>query len=40
MNEIQLAVNVGALFLIRIGLPMLILIVLGILVDWLQTRRE
>jgi hypothetical protein len=33
MNEIQLAVGVVTLFLIRIALPMLILIVLGMLIE-------
>lgn len=40
MNEIQLAVGVVALFVARIGLPMLILIVIGILIDRLQSIRE
>ena len=40
MNEIQLAVGVVALFVARIGLPMLILIVIGILVDRWQSKRN
>ncbi len=40
MNEIQLAVGVVALFVARIGLPMLTLIVIGIMIDRWQSMRN
>ena len=38
MNEILLALSVVALFLIRIGVPVAVLIVLGILIDRWQSK--
>ncbi len=38
MNEILLALGVAALFLIRIGIPVAILVTLGILIDRWQSK--
>ena len=40
MNEIQLALGIDALFAGRIGLPMLILGLVGILIDQWQGKRD
>lgn len=37
MNEILLALGVAALFLIRIGIPVAVLVILGILIDRWQS---
>lgn len=39
MNELQLTVNVILLFMVRIGLPMLVLVFSGILIDRWQSKR-
>jgi hypothetical protein len=40
MDEILSILAVVALFLIRIGIPVIILITLGIVIDRWQSRRE
>lgn len=40
MQEIQLIVSVAVMFFLRIGIPLLVLIVLGTLIDRWQTNRE
>ena len=40
MESIGLTVSVLILFLIRIGIPVLLLIILGTLIDRWQTARE
>ena len=40
MEQLLTIISVAALFLIRIGVPVIVLIALGILVDRWQSRRE
>ena len=40
MDEILSVLSVAGLFLVRVGLPVLVLVVLGILIDRWQTGRE
>ena len=40
MEQLFTILSVAALFLVRIGVPVLILIALGILVDRWQSKRE
>lgn len=40
MNDILMVVNVVVLFLLRIGLPVLVLVTLGTLIDRWQKQRE
>jgi hypothetical protein len=40
MDDLQLILSVTSLFLLRIGLPVLLLVGLGILVDRWQSKRE
>ncbi len=40
MESISLTVTVLVMFLIRIGIPILLLIILGTLIDRWQTARE
>ncbi|MFN8447746.1 MAG: hypothetical protein U0521_03895 [Anaerolineae bacterium] len=40
MEQLLAILSVAALFLLRIGVPVLILISLGILIDRWQARRE
>ena len=40
MEQLLTILSVAALFLVRIGVPVLILIALGILVDRWQSKRE
>lgn len=40
MNEMQLTMSVVVLFVARIGLPMLVLIGSGILIDHWQSHRH
>lgn len=40
MEQLLTIISVAALFLIRIGVPVIILITLGILVDRWQSKRE
>lgn len=40
MNELSLMFGVVLMFLLRIGLPVLVLIVLGVLIDRWQSQRD
>lgn len=40
MNELTMIIEVTILFFIRIGIPLLLLIVLGVVVDRWQSHRE
>lgn len=40
MQDIQLVLNVAVMFFMRIGIPLLVLILLGTLIDRWQTARE
>lgn len=40
MVEFELLISVIAMFFIRIGIPLLVLIILGVVVDRWQTKRE
>ena len=40
MQNIQLILGVALMFFLRIGLPLLLLIILGTLIDRWQTARE
>lgn len=40
MQDIQLVLSVAVMFFLRIGIPLLVLIVLGTLIDRWQTNRE
>ena len=40
MNELSLMFGVVLMFLLRIGLPILVLIVLGVLIDRWQSQRD
>ena len=40
MDAILSVLSVAGLFLVRVGLPVLVLVVLGILIDRWQTGRE
>lgn len=40
MNDIVMIVSVAALFLIRIGIPIILLIGLGLLIDRWQSHRQ
>lgn len=40
MQEIQLILGVALMFLLRIGIPVLLLITLGAVIDRWQTARE
>lgn len=40
MNEISMIISVAGLFIIRIGVPVAILIIIGILIDRWQTRLD
>ena len=40
MLELQLAIGILVMFFLRIGLPLLLLIILGTLIDRWQTKRE
>lgn len=40
MDDLMLIIGVAGLFLLRIGIPVLLLITLGILIDRWQTKRE
>ena len=40
MQDIQLILSVAIMFFLRIGIPLLVLITLGTLIDRWQTSRE
>lgn len=40
MNELMMVVGVAGLFLLRIGIPVLLLIGVGLLIDRWQSKRE
>lgn len=40
MNELMLIIEVTILFFLRIGIPVLALIILGVVIDRWQSRRE
>ena len=40
MNDITVILEVAAMFLVRIGLPVMALVTLGILIERWQTKRE
>lgn len=40
MQDIQLVLGVAVIFFLRIGIPVLLLIILGTLIDRWQTARE
>ncbi len=40
MEQLLLTLSVAALFLIRIGIPVIVLITVGVLVDHWQSKRE
>jgi hypothetical protein len=40
MNELMLVIEVTVMFFLRIGFPVLALIILGVVVDRWQSRRE
>lgn len=40
MNDLMLIIEVTILFFIRIGIPVLLLIVLGVVIDRWQAHRE
>ena len=40
MNELLAVAGVMGLFMVRVGVPVLVLVTLGLLVDRWQTRRE
>lgn len=40
MGEILVVLSVVGLFLLRVGIPVVLLVGLGILIDRLQTKRE
>ena len=40
MDDLMLIIGVAGLFLLRIGIPVLLLITLGILIDRWQTKRD
>ena len=40
MNELSLIFGVVMMFLLRIGIPVLVLIVLGVLIDRWQSQRD
>ena len=40
MDQLLLTLSVAALFLVRIGVPVLVLITVGVLVDHWQSKRE
>ena len=40
MDEILVALGVAVMFFIRVGVPVLALIVIGVLVDRWQSKRE
>lgn len=40
MDDLMLIIGVAGMFLLRIGIPVLLLIMLGILIDRWQTKRE
>lgn len=40
MNEFLTVVSVVVLFLVRIGIPVILLVTLGLLIDRWQTQRE
>jgi len=40
MQDIQLVFGVAVMFLLRIGIPVLLLIALGVIIDRWQTTRE
>lgn len=40
MEQVLLTISIAALFLLRIGVPVIILITLGVVVDHWQANRE
>lgn len=40
MEQLLLTISIAALFLLRIGVPVIILITLGVVVDHWQANRE
>lgn len=40
MNDLMLTLSVIILFLVRIGVPVFVLVTIGILLDRWQSRRE
>lgn len=40
MDDLMLIIGVAGMFLLRIGIPVLLLITLGVLIDRWQTKRE
>jgi len=40
MNELTSILGVTAMFLLRVGLPIVLLVILGIAIDRWQTKRE
>jgi hypothetical protein len=40
MDQLLLTISVVALFLLRIGLPVIVLIAVGVVIDRWQTHRE
>ena len=40
MEQVGLVLNIVLMFIIRIGIPVLILILIGTLIDRIQSRRE
>ena len=40
MEQLLLTLSIAALFLLRIGVPVIVLITLGVIVDRWQSKRE
>lgn len=40
MDEIMMVLSIAGLFLIRVGIPVILLVALGVLIDRWQSKRE
>lgn len=40
MSELQVVLSAAGLFIVRIGIPVMVLVALGVLIDRWQTHRE
>ncbi len=40
MEQLLLTLSIAVLFLLRLGVPMIVLITLGVIIDRWQSRRE